>query len=145
MNDPYGVGVFLSPLALWLIVAIVAELVVVRRTREINPWLPVTFFIVTMFRLYWIGWITTLIFRDNTSDFKGDSWASEKLLFSIFIFFITAVFIPAALMMFHHVWSRRQKCGRFRTLVRLIPCGGVTYLFVSHFMMAIRFLVKINP
>jgi hypothetical protein len=144
MNDPYGIGAFLSPLAFWLIVAVVVEVVVFHRSRETNTWLPATFFVVTMFRLYWIGWITTLRIRDATGNFDTET-AREKLLISMFVFFVGAVFIPAAVMMFHHAWSRRQKCGMLRTVVRLIPCCGVTYLFVAHFMLATRFIARINP
>lgn len=144
MNDPYGVEAFLGPLALWLVVAVVVELIVFRKSRETNPWLPANFFFVTMFRLYWIGWMLTFPLRDATGNFDTGI-AREKMLISMFVFFVTAVFLPATGMMFHYVWSRRDGCGMTRTVVRLIPCTAVTYLFISHFIVAIRFIARINP
>ncbi len=144
MNNIYGVRAFFSPLALWLVVAIAVELVVLRKSHETNPWLPITFFIVTMFRLYWISWMLTLRIRDTTANFDTDT-VREYMLISIFVFFVIAVFLPAMTMMFHHVWVQRERCGIARTLARFIPCVGVTYLLVSHASMAIQFIAKINP
>jgi hypothetical protein len=144
MNDPYGIGAFLSPVAIWLLVAIVVEVVAFRKTRETNPWLPVSFFVVTMFRLYWIAWITTLRIRDATGNFDSET-AREKLLISMFVFFVTAVLIPAVVMMCHHAWSKREECGIICTIARLIPCAGVTYIFFSHLVLATRFIAKMNP
>jgi len=101
MNDLSGIGAFLSPLAFWLFVAIVIEIVLSRRSRGTNLWLSVAFFVVTLFRLFWIAWGSTLRIRDVTGSFDADT-IREKMLISIFVFFVTAIFIPAMLMMFRY-------------------------------------------
>lgn len=134
-----GVVRFLSPLAWFLVLAIAAELLVSKRAHDGNPWVALLSAITVFFRLYWVVWTVTLRQKDLTP-FVDHETARMILLADLFLFIVTAIFIPFFAFSLGRIWSQRKVCGVMRSIYRTVPVCGMAYLFVSTLALALKFI-----
>ena len=138
-----GVPEYLTPLAVWLIVAIVTEWFATRKTHEWSPWLTAISLLTVLFRLYWIVWILTFRNTDLTP-VANPATLREKMLIELFLFFASTAFVSVATLAFRRVWVERQKCGRWLMVARILPVTAMAYLFISTLIVALRVVSEIR-
>jgi len=130
---------FLLPLSWFIILAIVLEFIANRKTKDSNIWVTFLSGITVLFRLYLLAWMITLRQKDLSPIFDTESFR-EVMLIKLFLVSMTAVFIPIFALTIGKIWAQIKICGKFQSIMRLIPVFGMCYLFLKSLIFTINFV-----